>query len=97
MRTRARVCVGAWVRVCVRACVRVRAFCARVRLRALRTEAMAQHSVGKRDTSMGGYPADERAGSLLTEDYHNASALSGTTCALQSVNRAGNRQRTHDL
>ena len=45
MRTRARVCVGAWVRVsvcaCVRACGCVLSASA-VRLRALRTEAMAR-------------------------------------------------------
>ena len=52
MRTRARACVGAWVRVSVCACVRVRAFCERS------SAPYAAHrghgTRPRRDTSLGG-------------------------------------------
>ena len=91
-RARVRGCVGAWARVSVCACVRacgcvLSASAARLRTHRGHGTLQARHKSG--ELCSGRPNTEHELGRYLTEDYHNASALSGTTCALQSVNRAG--------
>ena len=74
--------------------MRVRAFCERSSApyaahRGHGTGSLASASATQVWGAIQRTTAGRTALRYLSEDYHNASALSGTTCALQSVNRAG--------